>query len=237
MSGAQPVRKSKSSLIGPVSPGLVQALPFTTKVEKQMLGKICMMMVPQRKNLKILLVVRPIESSWPKLKRGPVAKVTIMRIRRTYTKAGTIPLAVIVREVEESLVHVGEATDGEVQPGTRSYPLRAVQSLARKVHSKTRLRELTQRSTSTPLGPFETLGARTRTPARGHGGKDKLITAPTPLSATVGSSSRGHAASRQSARSSVRSPPSSEQLPSSANRQVSARSQRSRYVLVMSLFY
>lgn len=118
MSGAQPVRKSKSSLIGPVSPGLVQALPFTTKVGKQMLGKICMMMVPQRKNLKILLVVRPIESSWPKLKRGPVAKVRItMRIPRTYTKADTIPLAVIVREVEESLVHVGEATDGEVQPG------------------------------------------------------------------------------------------------------------------------
>lgn len=79
-------------------------------------------------------MVRPIESSWPKLKRGPVAKVRInMKILGTYTKAGTIPLAVIVREVEESLVHVGEATDGEAQPGMRSYPLRAVQSLAREV--------------------------------------------------------------------------------------------------------
>ena len=193
-----------------------------------------MMMVLQRKNLMILLVVRPIESSWPKLKRGPVAKVTMtMKTPKTDTKAVTIPLAVIVHEVEELLVHVGEVTDGEVQPGTRSYPMRAVQPLPRKFHAKTRPRELARRSTSTSLGPFETLGARPRTTARDHGGKDKRITAPTPLSATVGSSSRGPAASRQTARSSVRSPSSSEQVASFANRQVSARSQRSRYVLFM----
>lgn len=223
-SGALPVRNRKSFLIGPVSPEFVQALPLATKVETQMLGKICMMMVLQRNFLTILLVVRPIESSWPKLKRGPVAKVMMaMKTPGTGTKAVTIPLAVIAREVEESLVHAGEATDGEAQPGTRPYPLRAVRPLLGEVHANTRPRELIQRFTSTSLGPFETLSTRTRTTARDHGGKDKRITAHTPLSATA----------RQAARSSVRSPPSSKKLPSSANRQVSALSQPSRYVLFM----
>lgn len=75
-------------------------------------------------------MVKPIESSWPRLKRGPVPKVTTpIKTPLTSAMAATMPLEVIVREVEESLARVGEATDGEVQRGTRFYPLRATYPL------------------------------------------------------------------------------------------------------------
>ena len=142
-------------------------------------------------------------------------------------------LEVIAHEVEESPARAGGATDGEVQPGILSSPLQAIHPLPRYYCTKRRLREFASRSMSTPSGPFETLGARTRTTTRDDGSRDKRVPAPNPLSTTAGSSSRGRAASRQTAHGSVASTPGREKLPTSANRQVSARSQRPRYAHFM----
>ena len=146
----------------------------------------------------------------------------------------TVPLVLLVHEVGELLAHAGEVIDDGMRLGMPHVPISV--SLFRcpeGSYAKTHLREPAHRSSTAILEPLATQDARNRTTGRDEGYREKRGKTLTPLSTTIGSSSRGRAASKQTARGSVVSISGRGRPQISTSRQISTRSQRPRYVLII----
>lgn len=158
-----------------------------------------------------------------------------MKTPRAAIGVATRLLVVIVHVVEELLARADEATDGEAPRGIT--PPLHTSTGQETFRTKTHLRGSASRSMSTTTRPFETFGNRANTTARDHGGRDKRVKAFNPVSTTADSPSRGYAAWRQTALGTTVGILSREQSPTSTDRQMSTRSQQTRYVFSMWPFY
>ena len=182
-------------------------------------------------------MVKRIGPSWPRLRRWPVKVATPIKTPRAGAVAVTVPLVLVVlvgHEVGELLAHAGEVIDDGMRLGMPHVPFSVSRfRCPESSYAKTHLREPANRSLSATLEPLGTQDAPNRTTGRDEGDREKRGKTLTPLSTRIASSSRGRAASKQTARGSVVSISSRGRPQISTSRQISTRSQRPRYVLII----